>query len=101
MFVLDYVTFFGMGPECNDYTWSIWPGWWSEQPKFTLGLRQKLNDKVPQVNAAIKAAAEDLKRMGVIYVEGIQGAYDGHRYCEPGASQDKQISRSVSPTILK
>jgi hypothetical protein len=63
VFVLEYVTFFGMGPECNDYTWSVWPGWWSEQPKLTLELRQKLNDKVRQVNAAIKAAAEDLKGM--------------------------------------
>ncbi|KAF3388696.1 hypothetical protein F1880_004322 [Penicillium rolfsii] len=44
------------GPECNDYTWALWPSSWSEQ----------LNDKVRQVNAAIKAAAEDLKKMGVI-----------------------------------
>lgn len=86
VFVLEYVPFFGMGPECNDYTWSVWPGWWSEQPKLTQALREQLNDKVRQVNAAIKAAVVDLDRMGVIFVEGIQDAYDGHRYCEQGAS---------------
>jgi hypothetical protein len=85
VFVLEYVTFFGTGAECNDYSWSYF-GW--STPKLSLALRQQLNDMVLKVNAAIKAAAEDLRRMGVIYVEGIQDAYNGHRYCEPGASHD-------------
>ncbi|KAB8213185.1 Spherulation-specific family 4-domain-containing protein [Aspergillus novoparasiticus] len=75
-----------MGPECNDYTWAPWPRLWG-RPTLTQALREQLNDKVRQVNAAIKAAAEDLKRMGVIYVNGIQDAYNGHRYCEQGASE--------------
>lgn len=79
------MTFFGTGAECNDYSWSYF-GW--STPKLSLALRQQLNDMVLKVNAAIKAAAEDLRRMGVIYVEGIQDAYNGHRYCEPGASHD-------------
>ncbi|KAL3429451.1 Spherulation-specific family 4-domain-containing protein [Aspergillus tetrazonus] len=83
VFVLEYVTFFGTGAECNDYSWSYF-GW--STPKLSLALRQQLNDMVLKVNAAIKAAAEDLRRMGVIYVEGIQDAYNGHRYREPGAS---------------
>jgi hypothetical protein len=81
VFVLEYVTFFRTGAECNDYSWSYF-GW--STPKLSLALRQQLNDMVLKVNAAIKAAAEDLRRMGVIYVEGIQDAYNGHRYCEPG-----------------
>jgi hypothetical protein len=85
VFVLEYVSFFAMGPECNDYSWSYW-GW--STPKLSQKLRQDLNDLVHMVNAAVKAAAEDLKRIGVIYVEGLQDAYDGHRYCEAGASHD-------------
>ncbi|RAH67389.1 uncharacterized protein BO66DRAFT_441108 [Aspergillus aculeatinus CBS 121060] len=42
-----------------------------------------------KVNAVIKAAAQDLQRMGVIYVDGLQDAYNGHRFCEPGATKEQ------------
>ncbi|KAL2856115.1 SGNH hydrolase-type esterase domain-containing protein [Aspergillus pseudodeflectus] len=86
VFVLEYLTFFSdaMGPECNDYTWCTWP--FCTGPKLTEDLRKRLNKLVREANEAIKRAAEPLKRMGVIYVEGIQDIYNGHRYCEQGAS---------------
>lgn len=90
VFVLEYLTFFddGMSPECNDYSWAYWP-WFTDQPLLTQTLRQQLNDKTRQVNALIKAAAKDLERMGVIYVEDLQDAYNGHRYCETGATKEQ------------
>jgi hypothetical protein len=86
VFVLEYLTFFSdaMGPECNDYTWCYWP--FCRGPKLTEDLRKRLNKLVREANEAIKRAAEPLKSMGVIYVEGIQDIYNGHRYCELGAS---------------
>jgi hypothetical protein len=86
VFVFEYLTFFSdaMGPECNDYTWCVWPFYTG--PKLKEDLRKKLNTLVRKANAAIKRAAEDLRRIGMIYIEGIQDIYNGHCYCEPGAS---------------
>ncbi|KAL4874381.1 Spherulation-specific family 4-domain-containing protein [Aspergillus karnatakaensis] len=87
VFILEYITFFddAMSPECDKYSWAFW--WWQSNPKLTRALREQLNDKVRQVNAAIKAAAEELAPMGVFFVEGLQDQYNGHRYCEPGADE--------------
>ncbi|KAL4767248.1 hypothetical protein BDW60DRAFT_220679 [Aspergillus nidulans var. acristatus] len=86
VFVLKYLTFFSnaMGPECNNYTCCVWP--FCRGPKLKEDLYKKLNTLVCKANAAIKGAAEDLKGMGMIYIEGIQDIYNGHCYCEPGAS---------------
>lgn len=86
VFILEYLTFFddAMSPECNEYSWGYWP--W-RQPKLTADLRRRLNSLTRRVNAVIKEAAEDLKMMGVIFVDGLNDAYDGHRYCEPGADE--------------
>lgn len=90
-FVLEYITFFddAMSPECNDYTWAYWPPFISNQPKLTKELREKLNDFTRKVNKVIKDAAKNLEQMGVIYVEGLQDKYKGHRYCEPGANLEQ------------
>jgi len=93
VYVLEYLTFFddAMSPECNAYSWAYWG---SNTPKLDQALRQKLNDMTRSVNKVIKAAAAELEKMGVIYVEGIQDAYNGHRFCEPGASE-KQTEYKV------
>lgn len=88
-FVLEYITFFddAMSPECNEYTWTYW-GWYST-PKLDKPLRERLNDLTLKVNKVIKDAAKDLERMGVIFIEGLQDTYKGHRYCEPGANKEQ------------
>jgi len=91
VYVLEYLTFFddAMSPECNDYTWAYWGSWISEQPPLDVALRTKLNDMTRKVNAVIKAAATELQRVGVIYVDGLQEVYNGHRYCGVGANKEQ------------
>ena len=95
VFVLEYLTFSddALDPVCNDYTWAYFPPWMTDQPPLTQELRQQLNDMTHKVNAVIKAAAQDLQRMGVVYVEGLQDAYNGHRFCEPGATKEQTESK--------
>ncbi|RFU25757.1 hypothetical protein B7463_g10581, partial [Scytalidium lignicola] len=88
-----------MSPECNDYTWAYWNSFISEQPLLDVALRTQLNDMTTQVNAVIKAAAVELERMGVIFVDGLQDMYNGHRYCEAGANKEQtEYSRPTSST---
>ncbi|RAK79429.1 uncharacterized protein BO72DRAFT_494290 [Aspergillus fijiensis CBS 313.89] len=91
VFALEYFTFFddALNPICNNYTWAYFPSWMTDQPPLTQELRQQLNDMTRKVNAVIKPAAQDLQRMGVIYVDGLQDAYNGHRFCEPGATKEQ------------
>ncbi|KAE8135882.1 SGNH hydrolase-type esterase domain-containing protein [Aspergillus pseudotamarii] len=95
VYVLEYLTFFddALDPVCNDYTWAYFPSWMTDQPPLTQELRKQLNDMTRKVNAVIKAAAQDLQRMGIIYVEGLQDAYNGHRFCEPGATKEQTESK--------
>lgn len=80
VYVLSYITFFNeVTKPCNDFSWNFW-GW--STPKLTTDLRKQLNDLTRSVNAELKAAAEDLKRMGVILIEGLEDLYKDHRYCE-------------------
>ena len=36
-----------------------------------------------QLNDVFADIATEMAGLGVIYVDGLQGAYDGHRFCEP------------------
>ena len=89
VYVTSYMTFFNQdNPQCNDISWSYWH--WST-PKLTTDLRKKLNDLTTQVNKAVKSAAEDLKSMGIIFVDGLEDVYKGHRFCEPGHTDQQMI----------
>ena len=89
VYVTSYISFFNHDdPKCNEISWSYW-GW--SEPKLTTDLRRRLNDLTTQVNQVIKLAAEDLQRMGVIYIDGLEDTYRGHRFCEPGHTDQQMI----------
>nr|OQO27418.1 hypothetical protein B0A51_07869 [Rachicladosporium sp. CCFEE 5018] len=89
VFVLGYPTFFNDQDKwCDDVSFGYWP--W-RKPKLTAELRQQLNALTVAVNGAIARAAEDLVSMGVIFVDGLDAEYQGHRYCEPGLSSSSMI----------
>lgn len=91
VYVLSYVTFFNdVNTECDSVSWNVWP--WLSKPTFTTQLREQLNSLTRQVNDVIRAAAQDLERMGVIFVDGLEEVYNGHRYCEPGLTDQKMVS---------
>ena len=80
VYVLSYITFFNeVTTACNEFSWNYW-GW--NTPKLTTDLRKQLNGLTRSVNAELKAAAQDLERMGVILIEGLDDFYNNHRYCE-------------------
>ncbi|OCK98794.1 uncharacterized protein K441DRAFT_654161 [Cenococcum geophilum 1.58] len=80
VYVLSYITFFNeVTTACNEFSWNYW-GW--NTPKLTTDLRKQLNGLTRSVNAELKAAAQDLERMGVILIEGLDDLYNNHRYCE-------------------
>ncbi len=82
VYVTSYMTFFNQDDlKCNDISWNYWA--WSTL-KLTTDLRKRLNDLTTQVSKAVKGAAEDLKSMGIIFVDGLEDVYKGHRFCEPG-----------------
>lgn len=82
VYALGYSRFFNdKTTPCNDFTWNFYP--FTSQPKMTQDLRIKLNKLTSDVNGEIKKAADQLKSVGVIYVDGIDDLYEGHRYCEP------------------
>lgn len=90
VFVLGYLTFFNVdNPECDSVCWNPWP--WKSEPKLRMPLRRRLNDLAVRVSEQIRLAAQDLERMGVIFVPGPDHEYDGHRYCEPGHTDQKMV----------
>ncbi|KAF2804127.1 uncharacterized protein BDZ99DRAFT_502918 [Mytilinidion resinicola] len=81
VYVLSYITFFNEETTaCDKFTWAYW--WWMSNPKLTRDLRKQLNGFVRAVNAVIKAAAQDLERIGVIFIEDMDSWYNGHCYCK-------------------
>lgn len=89
VFVLSYITFFNeQDTGCDTISWGVW---FYDKPKLTTTLRKQLNALTTAVNAEIKKAAQDLERMGVFFVEGLEEIYDGHRYCEPGHTNPRMI----------
>ncbi|KAK3314056.1 SGNH hydrolase-type esterase domain-containing protein [Apodospora peruviana] len=84
LYVPGYISFFNHdNPECDKVDWHYWTRLGDKVP-LTVDLRKKLNHFVDEVNDIIKAAADELSKIGVIFVDGLQEAYNGHRYCEPG-----------------
>ena len=89
VYVTSYVTFFNQdNTDCNGISWGFWL--W-DKPMLTVALRTQLNGLVTRVNSAIQAAAHELENMGVIYFDGLEDEYDGHRYCEPGHTDQEMI----------
>jgi hypothetical protein len=89
VFILSYTTFWNdQDTACDQYSWNDW-GW--STPKLTTTLRQQLNALATAVNGEIRKAANDLAGMGVFFVDGLEDAYQGHRYCEPGHSNTYQM----------
>ncbi len=83
------MTFFNQAdPKCNDISWNYW-GW--STPKLTTALRKRFNDLTSGVNNAVKKAAQDLGSMGVIFVDGLEDVYKGHRFCEPEHTDQNMI----------
>jgi hypothetical protein len=88
VYITSYITFFNeTNPECNDVSWSNLP----VPLKLTTTLRIIFNGLVARVNQLIQDAAQELETMGIIYVDGLERAYDGHRYCEPGHTSQQMI----------
>ena len=64
-------------------------------PNSRRGLRQQLNGFITQVNDIIKAAAKDLEHMRGIFVDGLEGAYKAHRYCETGHTNQQMVDYEI------
>lgn len=80
VYALEYINFFNdENPECDKISWGFWP--WSLVP-LTTQLRKQLNQMTLKVNQELRKAAEDLAPMGVVFIDGINEQYEGHRYCE-------------------
>ncbi|KAJ8128593.1 hypothetical protein O1611_g5044 [Lasiodiplodia mahajangana] len=91
VYVLTYITFFNdVDTQCDSICWGYW--WWMSNPKLTTTLREQFNSLTTQVNAIVKAVAQDLERMGVIFVEGLEEAYSGHRFCEAEYTDQQMLS---------
>lgn len=89
VYVTSYMTFFNQdNTECNDISWNYW-GW--STPNLTTDLRAQLNGLTLRVNEVVKNAAQDLRGMGVIYIDGLESSYEHHRYCEPGHTNPQMI----------
>ena len=89
VYVTSYMTFFNQdNTDCNGISWGYWP---FSKPMLTVALRTQLNGLVTRVNSAIEAAAHELENMGVIYFDGLEIEYQGHRYCEPGHTDQQMI----------
>nr|POF17828.1 hypothetical protein CFP56_13240 [Quercus suber] len=72
-----------------------WP--WQTEPKLTTTLRNQLNTLTNNVNNEIRRAAQDLERMGVIFVEGFEDLYTGHRFCEPDYTDQQMVDYETDP----
>ncbi|KAI9711826.1 MAG: hypothetical protein M1820_001971 [Bogoriella megaspora] len=84
VYLAGYVGFWNHDdPGCDNVSWSWFLG---DRQWLTRDLRKRMNDLVDQLNDVIKSVAGELAASGVIYVEGHQGAYGSHRYCEPAPS---------------
>ncbi|KAM7215674.1 SGNH hydrolase-type esterase domain containing protein [Rhypophila decipiens] len=95
LYVPGYIAFFNHdNPECDSVDWKWWTHLGDPVP-LTVDLRKRLNQLVEEVNTLIKDAASDLGRMGVIFVDGLQREYDGHRYCEPGHTSQEMTDAEV------
>ncbi|KAK6439375.1 hypothetical protein LTR95_004422 [Oleoguttula sp. CCFEE 5521] len=69
VYVLSYVAFFNdQDPGCDS-----------------------MNVLTENANALIKKVADNPKMYGVIYVDGLDELYNGHRYCEPGHTDSQMI----------
>lgn len=80
VYVPSYMSFYNeVETACDQFSWNYW-GW--STPKLDTNLRKQLNSMTKQVNEQMKLAIGDLSSMGVIFVEGLEEAYEGHRFCE-------------------
>ena len=62
--------------------WNILRGGLTYRQWLTRDLRGKSNELVKLLNSVIKQAAWELESFGVIYVEGHNDDFAGHRFCE-------------------
>ncbi|KAF2813236.1 uncharacterized protein BDZ99DRAFT_517511 [Mytilinidion resinicola] len=90
VYVLSYITFFNkVTTACNKFSWAYW--WWMTTPKLTTDLRKQLNGFTRAVNAVIKAAAQDLERMGVIFIEDMDRPGDPDNPYAAGTESPGQV----------
>lgn len=90
LYVPEYVSFFNeKNRQCDRVDWHFHRNVFADKIPLTKDLRHRLNLITEQFNAATKRAAEDLKDMGVFFVDDINHYYDGHRYCEFGQTSEK------------
>ncbi|KAM7205534.1 SGNH hydrolase-type esterase domain containing protein [Naviculisporaceae sp. PSN 640] len=86
LYVPQYPSFVNaVNPQCDRINWHFFRKLGPKHSApLTRELRRRLNVVVSEFNMATKRAADSLKDMGVIYVDGIDPFFDGHRYCEFG-----------------
>ncbi|KAK7934965.1 hypothetical protein PG985_000460 [Apiospora marii] len=88
--VTGYARFFNDRTEpCDDMSLGVW---W-RGPKLARPLRRRMNDMVRAVNRKIEAAVARInrrfkttRRPKVLFVD-YDAAFEGHRFCEPGAAE--------------
>lgn len=85
VYISEYIRFWNNDTEgCDSVSWNQW----GDSVKLTRDLRTRMNDLTDQLNAKVKDIVGQMASLGVIWVEGIQDAYNGHRFCEADDSAD-------------
>lgn len=100
LYLTGYARFFDPGYDawCDKEYWSI-PSLanpFSKTPYLSTALRQAFNDRVGAVNDLYsKIASSDQFKDKVRYID-LDSAFQGHRFCEPGASHADQLNTDTN-----
>ncbi|KAK4099834.1 SGNH hydrolase, partial [Parathielavia hyrcaniae] len=89
--VTGYARFFNEETtDCNNKHISFWGLLEPNKQYLTVGRRQALNKLVTDMNEVVKAAAETVSKeseFGQVVFVPIDDLFEGHRFCEPGATE--------------
>lgn len=81
LYVSEYIGFWNHDDKgCDDVSWCMW---YAQKIKLTTAMRLRMNTIVENLNQQIKAVADEMAYVGVVYVGGVNHQFDTHRFCEP------------------
>ena len=93
VYLTGYAQFWGTNLDdwCNNQYWSLYPAV-SPTPYLSKELRSKMNELIKKVNDLYKKVTEDDKWKKQTRFVDLDSGFDGHRFCEPGATYQDQIN---------
>ena len=96
LYLTGYALFFGTDhdPWCNKEAWNIPSFVNTPTPYLSAQLRTAFNDRVTKVNNLYKSVIQDNFPNQARFVD-LDPGFEGHRFCEPGASHSDQFNRDT------